>query len=77
MVRVDVEDTGIGIAADQQSRIFGRFERADDATARIRPGTGLGLDICKRIVEAMGGTIGVDSEPGHGSRFWFTLPLSG
>jgi PAS domain S-box-containing protein len=76
MARVEVADTGIGIAADQQSRIFARFERIEDPAARIRPGSGLGLDICKRIVEAMGGAIGVDSEPGHGSRFWFTLPLS-
>jgi PAS domain S-box-containing protein len=77
LVRVDVEDTGIGIAADQQSRIFRRFERVEDPATRIRPGTGLGLEICKRIVEAMGGTIGVESELGHGSRFWFTLPRSG
>jgi PAS domain S-box-containing protein len=77
LARVEVEDTGIGIAADQQLRIFRRFERVEEAAARFRPGTGLGLDICTRIVEAMGGTIGVDSEPGHGSRFWFTLPLSG
>jgi len=76
-VRIDVEDTGIGIAADQQSRIFRRFERVEDPATRIRPGTGLGLEICKRIVEAMGGTIGVDSELGHGSRFWFTLPRPG
>jgi signal transduction histidine kinase len=76
LVRVDVLDTGIGIAADQQSRIFRRFERVEDPAARIRPGSGLGLDICTRIVEAMGGTIGVESELGHGSRFWFTLPLS-
>jgi hypothetical protein len=75
-VRVDVEDTGIGIAADQQSRIFSRFERVEDPATRFRPGTGLGLDICKRIGEAMGGAIGVESELGHGSRFWFTLPLS-
>jgi PAS domain S-box-containing protein len=75
LARIDVEDTGIGVAADQQSRIFRRFERVEDPAARIRPGSGLGLDICSRIVEAMGGTIGVDSELGHGSRFWFTLPL--
>jgi signal transduction histidine kinase len=72
---VDVEDTGIGIAADQLAGLFQMFQRTDNPAASSRPGTGLGLAISKRIVEAMGGTIGVDSEPGTGSRFWVKVPL--
>jgi PAS domain S-box-containing protein len=76
MVRIEVEDTGIGIPMDQQSILFQPFQRIDNKQGPLRRGTGLGLSICKRIVEAMGGTIGVDSEPGRGSRFWFTVPLA-
>jgi signal transduction histidine kinase len=76
MARVEVEDTGIGIASDQQDSLFNRFQRIPDNTGRLRPGTGLGLSICRRLVEAMSGTAGVASEAGRGSVFWFTLPLA-
>jgi PAS domain S-box-containing protein len=74
-VRFLVRDTGIGIAPEQQARIFLEFEQADGGAARRFAGTGLGLAISKRIVERMGGRIGVDSAPGAGSTFHVTLPL--
>ncbi|MFW6346158.1 MAG: ATP-binding protein, partial [Halomonas sp.] len=74
-LRIDVLDTGCGIEPDQQGRIFEPFRQGDASTARRFGGTGLGLAICRRLVEAMGGRIDVISEPGVGSRFWFTLPL--
>ncbi|MCA8894285.1 MAG: response regulator [Amphiplicatus sp.] len=75
MLRVEISDTGVGIAADKISRIFDAFQQADVTTTRRYGGTGLGLSICKRLVEAMGGSIGVDSTLGHGSTFWFSLDL--
>ena len=74
MIRIVVEDSGIGIAADQVGLLFHPFVRAKSSGEVLRPGTGLGLAICKRLVAAMGGAIGVESEPGRGSRFWFTVP---
>jgi signal transduction histidine kinase len=74
MVRVSVTDTGPGIPASQQARIFERFGQVDTTATRGAGGTGLGLSIAKAIVEAHGGRIGVESRPGHGSTFWFTLP---
>jgi two-component system sensor histidine kinase BarA len=68
-----VEDTGIGIAADKVDHIFGAFSQADQSTTRRYGGTGLGLSICQRLVTAMGGHIWVESEPGKGSRFAFTI----
>ena len=71
----EVEDTGIGIAADQQANVFERFSQATNQTQNIYGGNGLGLAISKRLVELMGGNIGLTSELGVGSCFWFTLPL--
>ncbi|NHI01727.1 ATP-binding protein [Oceanimonas sp. MB9] len=70
-----VEDNGIGIAAEQQDRIFDRFTQADESISRRFGGTGLGLAISRRLIEAMGGTLTLESSPGQGSRFAFSLPL--
>jgi two-component system sensor histidine kinase RpfC len=75
-VRFEVEDTGIGISAEAQRRIFDRFTQADESITRRFGGTGLGTTISKEIVERMGGAIGVRSEPGRGSTFWFTVELT-
>ena len=72
----EVIDTGIGITDEMQSRIFERFRQADDSVQREYGGTGLGTAIAKRLVELMGGSIGVESEERRGSRFWFSIPLS-
>ncbi len=73
--RVEVADTGPGIAPEYLGRIFESFDRGDPSVAARQGGTGLGLAIARELTEAMGGRIGVDSEVGAGSRFWFTLPL--
>ena len=74
-VRFEVEDTGIGIAPDQLARLFDAFEQADQSTTRRYGGTGLGLAITRRLARLMGGDAGAVSEPGKGSRFWFTAEL--
>ncbi len=74
-LRFEVVDTGIGISTEAQRRIFERFTQADESITRRFGGTGLGTTISKEIIEMMGGTIGVHSEPDKGSTFWFTIEL--
>jgi PAS domain S-box-containing protein len=74
-LHLGVLDTGPGIGAEAQARLFQPFSQADESTTRRFGGTGLGLSICRQLAELMGGRVGVDSEPGRGSHFWADLPL--
>jgi two-component system sensor histidine kinase RpfC len=75
LLRFEVSDTGIGIAEESLARIFDSFTQADDSIINRYGGTGLGLAICKQLIDLHGGRIGVDSEPGKGSTFWFEMPV--
>ena len=75
-VVVSVTDQGLGITREDQKRLFTKFYRVDSAMTREIGGTGLGLSICKTIIQLLGGSIGVKSKSGHGSTFWFSLPLA-
>jgi signal transduction histidine kinase/CheY-like chemotaxis protein len=74
-IRTEISDTGIGLDGEQQKRLFSSFEQADSSTSRRYGGTGLGLAISKRVIELMGGGIRVESEPGRGSVFTFTVKM--
>ena len=76
LIRVEVKDTGIGIPENKHQKLFLAFSQADGSTTRKHGGSGLGLTIVRQLVEMMKGNLGIESEPGKGSKFWFVVPLS-
>jgi signal transduction histidine kinase len=75
-VHVAVTDSGIGMSQEDLGRLFTQFFRSEDPAVREQPGWGLGLNVTRRLVELQGGEMGLSSEPGRGSTFWFTLPVA-
>jgi signal transduction histidine kinase len=75
-VRVDVRDNGVGVSREHQAVIFEKFRQVGDTLTQKPAGTGLGLAICRQIVSRLGGRLWLESEPGHGSVFSFTLPVA-
>ncbi len=77
MIRFEVADSGVGLTAEEQARVFSTYSQVDSSTTRRHGGTGLGLAIARMLTQLMGGEIGVESEKGAGSRFWFTALFGG
>jgi signal transduction histidine kinase len=76
-LRIEVADTGVGIEASKLGQVFDLFSQADGSNTRRFGGAGLGLTLCRHLVQGMGGQIGIESDgPGRGTRAWFTLPVA-